>query len=190
MSKNFKMEAPWITHKKMLHAMFDPDPQIIVGEIEESQSPEFNYVLGIQVRNHDKFVALTKVLVTSLKFGNVKMEIILYDEENSASNPYVEIYQSLFNGNPLVKDIKTVSDPAGTPIVFVRFQPKVIQFFNDDISDYSGNWNGLAKSIAEEIFNTDVWSVHFCTASLKEDVESTKDVETPKVTKVKPGQWP
>ena len=167
--KNLKLEAPWESHKKMLHAMFDRDPDIEVGEVGTSKNPDFQYFVPIEVRNHDKFVALTKVLKTSLIFGNVKMEIVLYDVENEFVNPYAQIYQTLFEGNSIVKDIQTASDITGTPIVYVRFQPEVIQYFDDNMSDFSGNRSCLAQDIANEIFDNNQWSLHFCTASLNEE---------------------
>ena len=34
----------------------------------------------------------------------------------------------------------------------VCFKPQVVQFFDDDISDFNGNWSGLAQDIAREVF--------------------------------------
>jgi hypothetical protein len=65
-----------------------------------------------------------------------------------------------------VKDIKDVVDFTGTRHGFVRFQPEVIQFFHDDISDYNGNWSGLAQDIAREVFEGEYRGVHFCTAEV------------------------
>lgn len=38
------------------------------------------------------------------------------------------------------------------------FKKEVIQFWNDDISDYLGNYTTLAKDIAREILNADGYS--------------------------------
>ena len=48
----------------------------------------------------------------------------------------------------------------------VRFKPRVVQFFDDDISDFNGNWSGLAQDIAREVFGDGLRSVHFCTAAV------------------------
>lgn len=69
-----------------------------------------------------------------------------------------------------MKDIRTVEDSAGITHGFVRFQPEVIQFFQNDISDYNGNWSGLAQDIAKEVFVNQ--NVHFCTADLRENENS------------------
>ena len=48
----------------------------------------------------------------------------------------------------------------------VRFKPRVVQFFDDDISDFNGNWSGLAQDIAREVFGAEMRGVHFCTAAV------------------------
>ena len=44
-----------------------------------------------------------------------------------------------------------------------------MQFFDDDISDFNGNWSGLAQDIAREIFGSEMCGVHFCTAPVEDD---------------------
>ena len=61
-----------------------------------------------------------------------------------------------------------VEDFTGTRHGFVRFRPEVVQFFHDDISDYNGNWSGLAQDIAGEIFDQELLGIHFCTADKRE----------------------
>ena len=51
---------------------------------------------------------------------------------------------------------------------YLLFKPEVIQFFDDDIYDYEGNWTGLAQDIAREVFADETRGIHFCTASVEE----------------------
>ena len=67
-----------------------------------------------------------------------------------------------------MKDVRLAGDRTGTKHGFVRFQPEVIQFFDDDIYDYNGNWSGLAQDIAREVFCDEVRGIHFCTAAVDE----------------------
>ena len=73
-------------------------------------------------------------------------------------------YETIFRENPIVKDVRLAQDPTGTAHGFVRFQPEVIQFFDDDLYDYDGNWSGLAQDIAREVFQDETRGIHFCTA--------------------------
>jgi len=166
---NLKLEAPWNTYQKKVKALFEQDPDIIVGEVNELSDGKTNYAFDIEVLNHEKFVALDRVMPEVVEFGNVTLGITLYDEENSVSTEDgIEIFATIFKDNPLVEDVKDVVDFTGTRHGFVRFKPRVVQFFDDDISDFNGNWSGLAQDIAREVFGDGLRSVHFCTAEVGE----------------------
>lgn len=165
MTKKLNMEAPWYSYQKKIAALFEHDRDIIVGPVEMNKATE-TYEMGIEVRNHQKFIALDTLLRKEVSFGNVKLVITLYDEENATNSVNtMMLYNTLFSDNPLVRDIIVNKDFTNTDHEFIRFEPEVIQFFNDDISDYNGNWSGLAQDIAKEIFYSPSESrIHFCTA--------------------------
>lgn len=169
---NFALEAPWYTYQKKVKALFERDEDINVGEIYVPDNADANFMFDIEVCNHDKFVALDRVMPKIRRFGNVVLGVCLYDEENSdAVDTGIELYKTVFEGNPIVKDIKDSVDQTGTRHGYVRFQPEVIQFFDDNLADYSRNWSGLAQDIANEVFGSDFHGVHFCTADKKEGAE-------------------
>ena len=167
--KKPNLKAPWYTYQNKLKALFERDPDIIVGDIYEMGDGEFDYALDIEVRNHEKYEALDRTLKVDLEFGNVTLGISLYDAVNSEpADAGIELFSTIFRGNPIVKDIKDIKDFTGTEHCFIEFQPEVIQFYNDDIADYNGNWSGLAQDIAREVFGDEVRGVHFCTAAVDE----------------------
>jgi hypothetical protein len=169
MKKNLKLEAPWYTYQKKVKALFDRDPEIKVGDIILPEDGRADYLFDIEVRNHEKFLALDRVFPKCVQFGNITLAINLYDEENDAGmDDVLALYETIFKGNPIVKDVRTSMDHTGAKHGFVRFQPEVIQFFDDDIYDYEGNWSGLAQDIAREVFAGETRGIHFCTASVKE----------------------
>ena len=45
---------------------------------------------------------------------------------------------------------------------------ELIQFPDDDTSDFNGNWNGLAEDIAREVFEEGYRGISFCTADKRE----------------------
>ena len=167
--KKLVIEAPWYTYRKKVNALFEQDPDIEVGEVYEPEDGNADFAFDIEVKNHDKFLALDRALAKQKKFGNVTLSITLFDEENAdGTEDYAALYETIFQGNPILKDVKKVTDFAGTPPGFVRFQPEVIQFPDDDTSDYNGNWNGLAEDIAREVFAEGYRGVSFCTADKRE----------------------
>ena len=129
---NLKLEAPWYSFQKKVKALFEQDPDFKVGEIIEPNDGKLNYAFDIEVRNHQKFLALDRVLPKVKTFG------------------------------------REAVDQTGTPHGFVRFRPQVVQFFDDNIADFNGNWTGLAQDIATEVFASECRGIHFCTADVRE----------------------
>lgn len=161
------IEAPWQTFCKELKALFERDKDIIVSDIyEPDDGMDTDYGVAIQVMRHDKFVALDRLLPRMKEFGNVTLGIDLFDEENAEVDT-AGLLKTLFDGNPIVDSIKTRTDPAGCDWNYVLFRPEVIQFFDDDLGDYNGNWNGLAEDIARDVFAENGRGVYFCTAAMK-----------------------
>lgn len=166
-----KISAPWYTYQKKLRALFGEDPDIYVGEVFEPDDGVSDYAVDIEIRNHEKYLILDRLLPRFRNFGGVRFSIWLYDEENGNEvEDAVELFRTLFSGNPILKDVKTLIDQTGMVHGFVRFEPRVIQFFNDDLSDYNGNWSGLAQDIAGEVFEDGARGVFFCTADIREPV--------------------
>ena len=162
-----KLEAPWMTYRKKVNALFEKDKLIDVGEIYQAEDGN-GYAFDVTVHDHDKYLALDRVLRRSVTLGYVKLAINLIDADRPTETDAIDLYTVIFDGNSIVKDIKDVEDQAGAHHGFVRFVPEVVQFYADDISDYSGNFNGLAEDIAREVFADDAHGVNFCTASLQE----------------------
>jgi hypothetical protein len=147
--------------------MFEADPDIDVGEVK--QDSDSQYEINIQVHDSVKCWALKNVMPKTTIFGDVTIRINIELEDGSCMVDHtMDFYKSLFRNNPIVRDCRQAVDPAGGVHGYIRFEPEVIQFYHDDISDYSGNWSGLAQDIAEVIFY-DFPGIHFCTASLKEN---------------------
>ena len=160
-----KLSTPWCTYWNKVKVLFDRDPEITISNLDD------DYHFVIEVRNHEKFRALEKLLPTHVNFGTVMLAIELRDVENDdvTTDDAIKMFETIFKGNPIVKDIKAVADFTGTKHGFIRFQPEVIQFFNDDLTDYDGNWTGLAEKIAEEVFMNTALGIHFCTAPVIEN---------------------
>ncbi len=164
------LEAPWYTFRKKVNALFERDPDIRVGEVYKPEDGSTDYAFDLEVKNHEKFLALDRVLPKVQNFGNITLRIVLFDEENSlGEDDRVELYRTIFEGNGIVEDVVDTMDFAGIRHGFVCFKPQVVQFFDDDTSDLNGNWSGLAMDIAREIFEKECPGIHFCTAALPEE---------------------
>lgn len=168
---NFRLEAPWQTYRNMLNAIFKQDPDIQVGDVDVVEDGEdFSYLVEISVRDLGKYRSLNAVLPEYRKFGNVCIKTVftLQVQDTSAVEKMLNHYKIIFRGNPIVRDFRQVEDIVQEQHGYIRFEPEVLQFFHDDLSDFNGNWSGLAQDIAREVFK-DFPGIHFCTASLEEN---------------------
>jgi hypothetical protein len=114
-------------------------------------------------------------MIQNFNFGNITVKIDLQCSVNtSESESCIEKLKKVFEGNHIVKRIVEVEDVAKVKHGYVIFQPEVIQFYNDDLTDYMGNFNGLAENIARTLFNVD-YLTNFCTADLRENEENAEE---------------
>lgn len=164
---NLKIQSPWQSFQGKVHALFEQDPSVKVGNLIED-TKQGQYILPIEVREHKKYEALSRLIPACVYFGNIKVGIQLYDTENGSNSvdEIADLFRTAFESNPIFRDVQTAQDPTGTTHNFVRFEPVVLQFFNDNLGDFNGNWSGLAMDIArDELFSELAESgVHFCTA--------------------------
>jgi len=156
---NTKIEAPWYTYQKKIKALFDCDPEITVGEIKEKSD---GYEFTIEVLNNAKMKALKSKIPAEKVFGNVILKTFFKLKTETS------IFKVIFTGNPLVADIKDIVDPTGTHHEYICFKPEILQFLDDDLRDYVGNWTGIPQDIAREIFEEDVSGTNFCTMDKRE----------------------
>lgn len=173
----FALAAPWETFQKMLVALFANDDEITISDIYEPDVGDETYAIDIGVNNTEKYHALERMLPRIKTYGNVTVQLNVYDSTNDDEDT-LEVFKAIFQGNHIVKDFKTAVDPSGVPHYYLRFWPEVVQFFDDDISDYNGNWSGLAQDIAREVFENPN-GMNFCTAPVNEnDVEPPEEAKT------------
>lgn len=161
---NTRLTPPWYIYQKQVKALFEHDPQIIVGEIYQQENGT-DYAFDIEVRSHEKYLALDRLLIRFKLFGNIALTINLFDEENADADAAIDVCRTLFNGNPIVESVEDIVDLAGAHHGFVVFAPRVIQYYADDLRDINGNETTLAQDIAREMFK-DMDGVNFCTGQV------------------------
>lgn len=170
-----KLVAPWDEYYNKMRAFFveDPDVTILYDEEEEKH-------IKVLVRDPCKAEALTDLLVSVKNFGGIKLTIevvpandtpdgikrrfkIARNEEN-----YYTEYESALVGNRAFSYTYKVENVMGFNAVFVVFQKKVIQYYNDNLGDLNGMKSTLAENIARDIF-VSRRSVFFCTDTRDEN---------------------
>ncbi len=173
-----KLSPPWVLYYKKLSALFDEDKTIkIIFDEDNMEIKIYSYL-------EEKFKALSFLLPNNVSFGdvNLKITVVPYNMEDDSLtlNTVIKKFKTedivtcqaavkiLFEpdtviGNQHVKNLEFVLTPYGE-FLYVIFRKEVIQYYEDNLSDFYGNCSTLCETIAKEIFK-DITGVFFCTSN-------------------------
>lgn len=173
--KNTKLSPPWYTIRNKINALFERDEQVTVGDLKVSN--EGSYTLEIKSTNAIKLRAIEKIMKHEFDFGNVKLYVnFIYPNDRDEDTVTSDDIRVAFMNNTILSDV--VDAPFGPNPeemhVYVLFEKSVVQFYNDDISDLFGNYNGLAADIASEVFNEED-NIHYNTTNADCVIDTTLD---------------
>lgn len=144
--ENVAISSPWMTYYKKLVALFSDDPELEVKWNEDEKS------IVIESTNTFKIMALEKLLDPTVTFGNVTITVKCLVKDGSEES-VAAIFRTAFAGNPHISEVIEEETMGCIEQTFVLFKPEVIQFFNDDLTDFHGNWNGLSEDIMRDVIN-------------------------------------
>jgi hypothetical protein len=146
-----QLSPPWWTFHGLVAAALGADHEVKVSTLTQHGS---TYSMQVTATNPAKAQALAAVLVQNQQFGNITVQVTVQGQHTSAETgltptQLAEQLNTAFKGNPYF--IRTEVRPLwpGRPnaVVFPIFAAKVIQFFNDDLSDYYNNYNAVAADV-------------------------------------------
>lgn len=166
--QNVAISSPWMTYYKKLVALFNDDPELEVKWNEDEKS------VIIESTNTFKIMALEKLLDPTVAFGNVTITVKCRVKDGSEDSVSA-IFKTAFTGNPHISEVIDQETMGCIEQTFVLFKPEVIQFFNDDLTDYHGNWNGLSEDIMRDVINKDI-RVNIGTAIIKKGFKEVEAV--------------
>lgn len=160
-----KLAPPWIIYYNKLAAFFRNDDTVRVIYDEE------NYEIKLFCKNSDVADALTYILPAEQEFGNITLKVTVVPANGvkvyTRSTPVdlYDVYRTAFMYNDSVADVVPVTGIMSNPIVYVIFEPEIVQYWTDDLSDAHGLNTTLMQDIARDIFvNQD--GIFFCTDRL------------------------
>ena len=157
---NIKMVSPWVEYYKKIKSLFAQDQNIKVKYDESSNT------VKIFVEDQEKADALTQLLPNRKEFGNVVVNIDVIPA-NKVETPKIDLFRKAFDGNGALSYIETVSGISSNDFNFVVFQPEIVQYYNDDLSDINGLRSTLYQDIAKEVFG-EREGIYFCTDKVDE----------------------
>lgn len=153
-----KLSPPWDEYYRKINALFAPDPDVRVLYDDE------DYVIKLFVDNSEKATAIQNLLPETVPMGNItlKIEVIPANGFGIEIEHIEDILRIAFNGNPIVDDIVATSGMGSFNAIYVVFKKKVVQYFNDNLTDINGFRSTLYEDIAREVFDLGT-GVYFCT---------------------------
>ncbi len=156
------LSPPWYSQQRKLDALLGPDPDIDVRDLVETIDD--NFVCSVKVNNGAKAAALKELLIDRYVFGGCEVMVSVEGAEGAAPPDGLEaLFETALDGNPLFEEF--VSVPKGVfEVAYCVLAKKVIQFWNDDLSDLYGNYSCLPTEIARSIFK-DTFAVQYCVSN-------------------------
>ena len=158
--------SPWETYDGMLKAVFQRDPEVVVHEVDEANNGAEKDIV-ISVKNPIKAFALGRLLKQEVDCGNIKI-VVKIEDVSDQREFWADLCKAAFDGNDRFTSIEEHVNPVGIKQVFPLMDATLIQFYNDDISDYYNNFNGVPSKVAKEIFVEDE-NLLFSMEQIRED---------------------
>lgn len=150
------LQSPWVTFAEELKELFKEDPEI-------HYEYDGQYEVKLFVDNPEKADALMKLIPPLKVFGNVTLKITIIPADAEDTKDVKALFEKAFEGNPVLSFVETQDNVGAGPVAtYVVFENKVVQFFNDDLSDYYRNKSTLYQNIAYDVFG-ESHGAYFCT---------------------------
>ena len=154
---DIKLSPPWQSFFKEVCELFSEDKEVTPVYNDEKKA------LTLIVTSYEKAQALKQIFPKTKSFGKIIVDIEI--KYQGRILPIAEVYKAAFNNNPAFKYTYSF-DTGENRINYVVFEKKVVQYWNDDMSDPHGVTSTLYANIANNIFG-DKDGVIFSTDSEK-----------------------
>lgn len=168
------LSPPWYTFANEVKYTYGMSRCVQVNNLVEVDG---EYHLTINAYDDCIAEALRQVLPLTKDFGNIDVDITIFNSKGEVvpvinqvytRETLAELYCRALTCNPFFRGVVLKPDvlPSTVGDVIVIIDKKVIQFYDDDISDLCANFNEVAakvfKDVSNILFETDL-TVNFST---------------------------
>jgi hypothetical protein len=158
-----QLSPPWYTLWGKINASIGNCSGVTVGELQTSSDP---FKVTITVTNYEQAVAMASII--NLQY-ELSTEIVIEVKDGSGKTvaPFsptspdelIEFIKTALHGNGWFVDVAQGVLPSGLTIVFPIFSKNVIQFPNDNVADYYGNYNNVVAFVFQDILVSESGSI-------------------------------
>ncbi|MBM7692761.1 hypothetical protein JOC77_002192 [Peribacillus deserti] len=161
-SNSLRLSPPQFTYFNEVKNSIGKDPLVNVKEIKEL--PNGEYLIPVIVQGSSKARALAAILENRKHFGNIVVNTVVIVrgktvkplKKNFTPRQLEELFDQALNTNRYFKMAVSRSITPGTIGLFPVFSKRVIQFFNDDLSDLYNNFNGVAANVFRDVLKAEI----------------------------------
>jgi len=155
-----KLSPPWIKYMHEMEQLFKYDPEVHVIYDEDE------HIIHLYVDKQRKADALATLIPETVTFGNITLQVNVVPANGALSTTAgltnAQLFENAFEGNGAFAFVRWLPGIFSNNLTYVVFKNKVVQYFNDNLSDVYGNCNTLYQDIAKNIFG-EIAGVYFCT---------------------------
>ncbi|MGO4537848.1 hypothetical protein [Paenibacillus sp. 2TAB19] len=140
------------------------------------QLPDGSFQITLKVCGLSKAKALATLLLSTKSFGNTRVAVRVKSGGKIVSPittgltpaKIVALYRIAFRTNELFSFV-VARTPFGNTFVYPVFKVRVVQFFNDDLSDFYSNYNNVAAFVFRNVLRNVIngTAIQFSTAQKK-----------------------
>ena len=162
---NLRLSPPWHTYFNFIKETIGHDPCVEVLDMKEVLSNQF--LIQIQVQSNVKARALATILELHKNFGNINIDIEIIHcgcpvcpyEDITDIDDLLKLFRLALDTNCYFEFVRAVKIMVFNAI-FPVFKKAVIQFFNDDLSDFYHNFNGVAADVFREVLKHQINGIY------------------------------
>ena len=159
--KTLRLSPPWYTYFNLIKHSIGRDRCVEVLDMEEMPSGDFS--VSIDVKDRNKALALSAIIVPAKSFGRIDVytsilhcgRAVTPSEQPQNLRTLIRTVEEALNTNHYFECVKS-GRLFGSNIIFPIFKKSVIQFFNDDLSDFYNNFNGVAADVFAEVLRSPI----------------------------------
>ncbi|MCM2535790.1 hypothetical protein NDK43_30315 [Neobacillus pocheonensis] len=157
-----QLSPPEFTFFNELKYSIGKDPLVTVENI--IKLPNGEYLILVIVKSRQKAMALATILELQKNLGNIIVNVaVIYHgqvidpiEDTFTPREVVNLFETALDTNRYFQFAVAQLITPGMEGVFPVFSKKIIQFFNDDLSDLYNNFNGVAADVFRDVFRTEI----------------------------------